>query len=102
MKNSPKLLTSLISCLIMLVLASCSQNDITITVNTTPLRVNPGDTVKVEIRVSHAGGFASGQLNAVLLKPILGSFELILEKDQNKPGFYKGEVILSGDTPEGL
>ncbi|MEA1875235.1 MAG: alpha-amylase family protein, partial [Bacteroidota bacterium] len=29
-------------------------------------------------------------------------FELILEKDQNKPGFYKGEVILSGDTPEGL
>ena len=80
----------------------CSIHEKTIKIQVTPSRVNPGDTVKVEVRVSDAGGSASGQLSAVLLKPTLGSFELALEKVQNNPGVYKGEVIMNNDAPEGL
>ena len=80
----------------------CSIPEKTIEIRVTPFKAKPGDTVKVEVSVSDANGSASGQLNAVLLKPTLGSFELVLEKVQNKPGVYKGEVFLSEDTPQGL
>ena len=92
--------------LLFLILATgislCSIPEKTIEIRVTPFRAEPGDTVKVEVRVSDANGSASRQLSAVLLKPTLGSFELALEKVRNNPGVYKGEVILSDDTPQGL
>ena len=63
----------------------CSVPEKTIKIQVTPFKAKPGDTVKVEVRVSDANGSASGQLSAILLKPTLVSFELALEKVQNNP-----------------
>ena len=88
----------LVLCIILLSLASCTQNETTIEVNVNLLRVQRGDTVNIEVELSKT----NKTVQAVILKPTLGSFELALEKVQNNPGVYKGEVILSDDATEGL
>ncbi len=98
MKNYFKLCNNLVIYVILLALVSCTYNETTIKINVNPFRVQRGDTVTVEVELSKA----DKTVQAVLLKPTIGSSELPLEKVQGKPGFYKAEVILDNDSPEGL
>ena len=98
MKDNLKFRKLFISVFIFLTLASCTQKDLTIKVNVNPFRVQRGDTVRIEVELSKT----NKTVQAVLLRPTIGSSELPLEKVQDKPGFYKAEVILNNDSPEGL
>ena len=88
----------LVLSIILLSLASCTYNETTIKVNVNPFRVQRGDTVKIEVELSKT----NKTVQAVLLKPAIGSSELPLEKVKGRPGVYQAKVILNNDAPEGL
>jgi hypothetical protein len=96
--NQIKLSKILVICVLLLTLASCTQKDLTIEVNVNPFRIQRGDTVKIEVELSKA----NKTVQAVLLKPTIGTSELPLEKVQGKPGVYIAEMILDNNSPEGL
>jgi len=98
MKTYLKFRTLLVLCFILLAFVSCTQKDVIIKVNVNPFRVQRGDTVKIEVELSKT----NKTVQAVLLKPTIGTSELLLEKVHGKPGVYKAEVILDNEPPEGL
>ncbi|MEA3495739.1 MAG: hypothetical protein U9R42_06860, partial [Bacteroidota bacterium] len=98
MKQKSKFRKLLVSCFILLALASCTQKEITIKVNVNPFKVQRGDTITIEIELSKT----NKTVQAVLLKPTIGTSELILKKVQGKPEVFKAKVFLDNDSPEGL
>lgn len=98
MRNIIKFRNLLALCIILLALSSCTQKETTIKVNVYPFRVQQGDTVKIEVELSRA----NKTIQAVLLKPTIGSSKLLLEKAHGRFGVYEAEVILDNDAPEGL
>ncbi|MEA1896399.1 MAG: DUF4434 domain-containing protein [Bacteroidota bacterium] len=93
-----KLYKVFVLCIILLSLVSCTHHKTTIKVNVDSFRVQRNDTVTIEVELSKT----NKTVQAVLLKPAIGSSELLLEKVQGKPRVYKARIILDNETPNGL
>lgn len=68
-----------------------------ISVSLSTSKPKPGD--KVEIRVQHDG---SDSVRAAVLVPTVGAQSLSLTPVPAQTGLYRGEVLLSGNNPEGF
>jgi hypothetical protein len=68
-----------------------------ISVSLSTSKPKPGD--KVEIRVQHD---TSDPVRAAVLVPTVGAQSLSLTPVPDQPGLYRGEVLLSGNNPEGF
>jgi hypothetical protein len=80
--------------------AASGSTAINVTLNRT--RAHRGDTVEITVQVIHGSAPSTDPVHAVLLQPLKGTMDLVLQKVLTGDGQYRAEIPLDMQAPEGM